>query len=152
MNTSLLVIIVGACVVVSFLLSGLEAGVQSLNRLRIRQLARKGNRSAIALHHYLETTEEFLWTIFVGNTMANFTAISLIAVSVYWNLNGLPWLGLVVFLVAVFLFYTICELLPKTLFRLFPNRLSLFFIRPFHLFRSVLRPVVALTLRIRLFS
>ena len=145
MSTLMLLIIVGGAVLVSFLLSGLEAGVQSLNRLRIRQLARKGNRSAIALHHYLETSEEFLWTIFVGNTMANFTAISLIAASIYWQLNDYPVLGLVVFLVAVFLFYTVCELLPKTLFRLYPNRLSLFFIRPFHLFRTVLRPVVSIT-------
>ncbi|MBC8002522.1 MAG: DUF21 domain-containing protein [Opitutaceae bacterium] len=141
----MIVIIVGVSIIVSFLLSGLEAGVQSLNRLRIRQLARKGNRSAVALHHYLDTSEEFLWTIFVGNTMANFTAISLIAVSIYRHLNSRPWFGLAAFLVAIFLFYTLCELLPKTLFRLFPNRLSLFFIRPFHLFRSVLRPVVSLT-------
>lgn len=145
MNTGMIFIVVGVSVLVSFLLSGLEAGVQSLNRLRIRQLARKGNRAAIALHHYLETSEEFLWTIFVGNTIANFTAISLIAVSIYRNLNDQPWLGLAVFLTAIFLFYTVCELLPKTLFRLFPNRLSLFFIRPFHLFRSGLRPVVSMT-------
>jgi CBS domain containing-hemolysin-like protein len=46
-----------------FLLSGMEAGVFALNRLRIRRLARAGNRRAELLHNLLEKPERFLWTI-----------------------------------------------------------------------------------------
>ena len=57
---------------VSFLLSGMEAGVFALSRPRIRQQMRAGKPSARVLHGFLENPENFLWTIFVGNTLANF--------------------------------------------------------------------------------
>src|SRR5436305_14840509 len=60
------------CLALSFVLSGMEAGVFALSRLRIRQQMRAGKRSAQVLHNYLEHPENFLWTILVGNTVANF--------------------------------------------------------------------------------
>ena len=42
------------CLVLSFLLSGMEAGVFALNRLRIRRLARSGNHAAELLHDLLQ--------------------------------------------------------------------------------------------------
>ena len=42
----------------------------------------------------------------------------------------------------VFLFYTFCDLLPKMLFRLFPNRLCMAVARPFRLLHLLLRPLV----------
>ncbi len=60
------------CLAASFLLSGMEAGVFALNRLRIRRLARAGKPSAQMLNRFLEQPEKFLWTILVGNTLANF--------------------------------------------------------------------------------
>src|SRR2546421_9373485 len=62
----------GVCLALSFVLSGMEAGVFALSRLRIRQQMRAGRRSAKVLHKYLEHPENFLWTILVGNTVANF--------------------------------------------------------------------------------
>jgi len=59
-----------ACLAVSFVLSGMEAGVFALSRLRIRQQMRAGKASAKVLHDYLENPENFLWTILVGNTVA----------------------------------------------------------------------------------
>src|SRR5712691_11630593 len=61
-----------ACLVLSFVLSGMEAGVFALSRLRIRRQMRAGIRSARVLHDFLENPENFLWTILVGNTVANF--------------------------------------------------------------------------------
>ena len=43
----LLLIILGICLAVSFLMSGMEAGVFALSRLRIRQQVRAGNHRAI---------------------------------------------------------------------------------------------------------
>jgi putative hemolysin len=60
------------CLLLSFLLSGMEAGVFALNRLRVRRLARAGKPSAKLLQRFLEKPEKFLWTILVGNTLANF--------------------------------------------------------------------------------
>src|ERR1051326_4812924 len=60
------------CLALSFLLSGMEAGVFALSRMRVAQQMRDGRRSAEVLHGYLENPENFLWTILVGNTVANF--------------------------------------------------------------------------------
>jgi CBS domain containing-hemolysin-like protein len=132
------------CMALSFLFSGIESGVFALNRLRIRKLMRAGNRQAQALHNYLENSEDFLWTIFVGNTIANFTIFTLIGLSLHHWLQNWPLLELLAFIAAIFLFFILCELLPKTLFRTFPNRLCLFLARPFGLIHTVLRPLVAL--------
>jgi putative hemolysin len=117
--------VLGMCLLLSFLLSGMEAGVFVLNRLRVRRLARAGNRSAKVLQGFLENPEKFLWTILVGNTLANFLILG-------WTLVKLhEWLpdqrNQVVggFAVAVFLFYTFFDLLPKMLFRAHPNSLCL---------------------------
>ena len=50
----------------------------------------------------------------------------------------------VVFSVAVFLFYAFFDLLPKMLFRMYPNRLCLLLARPFRFIHLALRPLVAL--------
>src|SRR5438094_3451926 len=65
-------LIFAACLVISFVLSGMEAGVFALSRLRVRQQMRAGRNSAKKLHGLLENPENFLWTILVGNTLANF--------------------------------------------------------------------------------
>jgi CBS domain containing-hemolysin-like protein len=128
---------------ISFLFSGMESGVFALNRLRIRQLKRAGDRRAMVLHGFLENSENFLWTIFVGNTVANFTILTLLAWSLHNWLGGLIVWELISFVAGVFLFFIFCELLPKTLFRLFPNRLCLWLAQPFRLIHIVLRPLVA---------
>ena len=136
--------ILGFCTTLSFLFSGMEAGVFALNRLRIRQEMRAGNPRAAVLHGYLEDSENFLWTIFVGNTVFNFTIITLAAWNIHQWLGDWPIWELLSFLATIFLFFIFCELLPKTVFRLFPNRLTLFLARPFRLIHVALRPLVAL--------
>lgn len=130
------------CLALSFLLSGMEAGVFALSRMRVRQQMRAGRRSAEVLHGFLEDPENFLWTILVGNTVANFIILGMILVLLVEALPGHQvWFG-IVFLVIVFLFYTLFDLLPKMLFRLYPNRLCLFWARPFRFIHVLLRPLV----------
>lgn len=132
----------------SFLLSGMEAGVFALSRLRIRQQMRAGKKSAAALNGYLENPENFLWTILIGNTVANFFILGWIVAVFYDAFRGhKPWFVLA-FLPAVFLFYTFFDLLPKMLFRTFPNRLCLAMARPFRAIYLLLRPPVWLVEKI----
>jgi CBS domain containing-hemolysin-like protein len=132
------------CLATSFLLSGMEAGVFALNRLRIRKLMRGGLSRARALHGYLERPEEFLWTILVGNTLANFTAACLLVVELHIRFQDRPLVFAVVFVLAVFLFFALCELLPKVLFRTYPNRLCLALAIPFRVVHVALSPIVEL--------
>lgn len=135
------------CLVLSFVLSGMEAGVFALSRLRIRQQMRAGRRSAQVLHEYLENPEDFLWTILVGNTVANFIILGWMTVKLEAWLRGNRVWFVVLFSVVVFLFVALFDLLPKMLFRLYPNRLCLSLARPFRAVHLVLRPLVALVER-----
>lgn len=131
------------CLVLSFVLSGMEAGVFALSRVRVRRLMRSGHASARVLHHFLENPENFLWTIVVGNTLVNFVVLGWFFSALYGQIplrSG--WFALWMVLVVV-VFYTFFDLLPKMLFRLYPNRLCLKLARPFRVLHIGLRPLVA---------
>src|SRR5207249_3952111 len=101
---ALLWLLFAVCLALSFLLSGMEAGVFALSRLRIRQHMRAGRRSAKVLHDYLENPENFLWTILVGNTVANFFILGWLILVVQQALRQHRFLFVLLFTVIVFLF------------------------------------------------
>src|ERR1039457_4423555 len=133
-------ILLALCLCASFLLSGMEAGVFALNRLRVRRLARAGKPSAKLLHGFLEKPENFLWTILVGNTLANFLILGWTLLRLHTALLGHNvWIA-----AAVFLFYALFDLLPKMFFRAHPNQLCLAAAPVFRLVHIVLSPLVAM--------
>jgi CBS domain containing-hemolysin-like protein len=143
-TTFLIVLVFVAIVAVSFLLSGMEAGVLALSRLRIRRQMRAGRASARVLHGFLENPENFLWTILVGNTIANFVILGLAFTWLHNLLGERPGWFIAALVALAFLFYTFCDLLPKLWFQLHPNRLCLLLARPFQLIHVGLRPLVAI--------
>jgi CBS domain containing-hemolysin-like protein len=138
----MMIAVLGACLALSFLLSGMEAGVFALSRLRIRQQMRAGRHSAALLHRYLENPENFLWTILVGNTVANFVILGMSFLMLFQLLQDHVVWFVVVYGAVVFLFYAFFDLLPKMLFRAYPNRLSLVMAGPFRFIHLILRPLV----------
>jgi putative hemolysin len=145
METSLFkLLILAACLALSFGLSGMEAGVFALSRVRIRQQMRAGKTSARVLHGFLENPEHFLWTILVGNTLANFAILGFLIAQFNQLLAGHRGWFMVALGAAVFLFYTLFDLLPKMLFRLHPNRFCLLAAQPFRLIHLALHPLVRL--------
>jgi len=139
-NWSVLVL----ALLLAFLLSGMEAGVFALNRLRVRRLARAGKPSAKLLNRFLENPEKFLWTILVGNTLANFLILGFTLAKIHEWFLGNRALIIALFAAAVFLFYTFFDLLPKMLFRAFPNQLCLSAANFFRLVNLALSPLVSM--------
>src|SRR5437899_2042479 len=144
LNHPLAWIFFGICLALSFLLSGMEAGVFALSRLRIRQQMRAGRRSAQVLHDFLEHPENFLWTILVGNTVANFFILGWLVILMLYDLRRRLLWFVIVFLPIVFLFYTLFDFFPNMLFRIVSTRLFVFLALPFRLIHLALRPLVAL--------
>jgi putative hemolysin len=141
-------LLIGMCLVVSFFLSGMEAGMLASSRLRIRQLMRAGNHRAEVLLRFLDEPEDFLWTILIGNTLANFIAVGLVVVLLdRWLGEHVALLGMA-FLAVIFLFYVFVDLLPKMLFRQLPNRLCVALIPPFRFIHVLLSPLVSIAKRI----
>ncbi len=135
---------VALCLLFSFLLSGMEAGVFALNRLRVRRLARLGNAQAQILHVFLEQPEKFLWTILVGNTLVNFLILGWVLAKLHEWFAGHTVLIVALFTVIVFVFYSFSDLLPKMLFRAYPNRLCLASANAVRIMHLALAPVVFL--------
>ncbi len=127
----------------SFLFSGIEAGVFSLNRLRVRQQMREGQKNAKILFNYYREPEKFYWTILLGNTFFNTIFITVLVILTN-DLTSITLLYVSLFLSVVYVFYIFCDLLPKTLFRKFPNRLCLFFVKPFRIFQIIFSPIIIL--------
>jgi len=141
-------LVIATCLALSFMLSGMEAGVFALSRLRVRQQVRAGRPSASLLHGFLENPENFLWTILVGNTLVNFVILGWVVATLHERFAARRLWFVVVFGVIVFLFYALFDLLPKMFFRSYPNRLCLMSARPFRLMHFALRPLVALVERV----
>lgn len=134
-----------AALAVAFLLSGMEAGVLALSRFRIRRMARAGDRRAARLQDYLEHPESFLWTILVGNTLATLTTVAAVTLHLADWFESRP-LVLMALIIGLLLFlHVFADLLPKLLFRRFPNRLCLIGVAPFRVLRAALDPLVSLT-------
>jgi putative hemolysin len=137
-------VVIGACLTLSFLLSGMEAGVLALSRVRVRHRARRGERAATLLQRHLDNPESFLWTILVGNTVVNFVAVTMLVTALHaWLAADRLWFTLGLVALALLL-YTFLELLPKMLFRAYPNRLTLWAAMPFRFVHLAFAPLVAL--------
>ncbi|MEY4386994.1 MAG: hypothetical protein RLY20_2277 [Verrucomicrobiota bacterium] len=137
-------LLVAAGAALSFVFSGMETGLFALSRLRIRQQMRAGRTSAKWLQHWLENPENFLWTILVGNTVVNFFVLGTVFARLHAQIGHRHLLFGATFIGIVFLFYVLCDLLPKMLFQQFPNRLCLVVARPFRYLHMGLKPLVGL--------
>lgn len=109
-----------ACLAVSFLYSGLEAGLVSVSRVRLRSRAEQGDRGAIRLQRLLLHPERLLATVLLVTNFADIAALVIVTEAFVrrWGPPGYLWAGaalLPVYLVGV-------QLLPKSLFRRFPYR------------------------------
>lgn len=141
---TLLLIVLPVCLATSFLCAGMEAGIFALGRWRIAQQMRAGQKRAARLYAYLQNTENFLWTILVASVTAVFFSMWIVAVALNHALADHPVLWWLAFLASAFVFYAVCDLLPKNLFRKFPNRLCLIASTPFRFLHAGFAPVVAL--------
>ena len=132
-------VLLRACPVISFFRHGIGNAFQ--NR-RLRRRARQGDKSAASLMGYLDETESFLWTVLVGNTLANL----MIVAPLLWALRALmpsyPWGSAILLVALLLILYAFCDLLPKLLYRHFPDQLTVASVRPYQLFHGLLSPLV----------
>jgi CBS domain containing-hemolysin-like protein len=103
-----------------------------------------GNAQARILHGFLEKPEKFLWTILVGNTLVNFLILGWVIAKLHEWFAGRTTVIVALFTVIVFVFYSFSDLLPKMLFRAYPNRLCLASANAVRLVHLALAPVVFL--------
>src|SRR5687768_14981211 len=69
--------VVLVCLLISFLFSGIEAGVLSVNRVRLRHKVKLKDPAALVLNRLLARPERVLVTVLVVTNLMNITAIVL---------------------------------------------------------------------------
>ena len=66
-----------ACLGVSFIFSGVEAGILSINRVRLRHRAKLGEEAALVLSRLLEAPERMLITVLVVTNLMQILALGI---------------------------------------------------------------------------
>ena len=130
---TLLLIIMAIATAFLFLFAGIESGLFSLSRLRVRQQTRAGNRRAATLNGYLADSEGFLRTLATGVSLFHVLAAGCAVLLFYKFSRNAPGLFPVALIGAGLMFYVFGHVLPRVLFQIYPNRLCMF-LSPFFWF------------------
>ena len=132
---------IGVCMALSFVFAGLESGLLSINRLRLRHRSKVKDPAALGLARLVVDPGRLLVTTLVLTNLCNITALSLaVGESVAWFGDaGYVW----VLLLAVPVWAVGLEIVPKSLFRRLPLRLLAVLSAPLVAANFLLRPVEA---------
>jgi Mg2+/Co2+ transporter CorB len=128
-------------IILSAFFSGSETGMMSLNRYRLRHLARsKKQKAARRVKKLLERPDRILGVILIGNTFTNILAsavATVVAVHFFGNLGVIIATIMLTLLILIF-----AEVTPKTLAALYPERFAFIVSLPLVCLLILLYPIV----------
>lgn len=122
---SITLIIIIACIVMSAYFSATETAFSSLNRIRIKNMAEKGNKKAALVMKLSDNYDSLLSTILIGNNIVNILSASLATV-LFVKLLGDeagPSVSTAVTTVVVLVFG---EVTPKSIAKEMPEKFAMF--------------------------
>jgi len=127
------------CLFGSWFFSGIETGMVSVNRLRLRHLVRRKVAGADILNKYRRQPDLLFGVTLVGNNIVN-TVIPVLTASLAIGLAGekVVWLSGIVTTIVVLIF---CEYFPKAWFQSSPANRCLPFARLLDVIGWCLRPI-----------
>ncbi|SFQ06749.1 HlyC/CorC family transporter [Pseudomonas borbori] len=122
--------------------SSSETGILSLNRYRLRHLAKEGHRGAKRVSDLLSRPDRLLGTILIGNNFVNIlaSAIATVLAIQLWGEAGIA-IATIGLTLALLIFG---EITPKTLAALHPERVAYPFSLPLLLLLKLFYPLVIL--------
>lgn len=124
-SDSISLIIIVICVIMSAYFSATETAFSSLNRIRIKNMAEKGNKKAALVMRLSENYDSLLSTILIGNNIVNIASASLatvLFVKLLGNEAG-PSVSTAVTTVVVLIFG---EVSPKSIAKESPEAFAMF--------------------------
>jgi putative hemolysin len=108
------------CWVVSFVFAGIEAGLLSLDQIRLRHQVKLRNRAAIKLDRLLKKPQRLLATVLLVTNFADIAGLLLLTRRLVTSLGNSGYV--VALLVAAPIYLFLLGVVPKSLFRRFPYR------------------------------
>jgi CBS domain containing-hemolysin-like protein len=119
--------------------SGAETGMMSVSRARLARRAREGDRRVVRLERLRERLDDAILTCLVGTNLSNVLA-SAVTAALLTALLGPSGEGLAV-LAASLVLVVLGEILPKILYREYPEQLSLVSLPLLEGFRWLISPL-----------
>jgi CBS domain containing-hemolysin-like protein len=108
------------CWMISFLFSGIEAGLLSIDPVRLRSHVKQKVRSAVRLNRLLKSPERLLVTVLLVTNMADILGLLLLTRRLVRSFGYYGFLLALIVALPVYVF--VLAVLPKLLFRRFPFR------------------------------
>src|ERR1700731_1471557 len=105
---------------ISFLFSGIEAGLLSADPVRLRNQVKQRQRAALRLDRLLKSPERLLVTVLLVTNMADILGLLLLTRRLVWSFGNKGFLLALIISLPIYLF--VLAVLPKSLFRRFPLR------------------------------
>ncbi|HZJ15492.1 MAG TPA: CNNM domain-containing protein [Chthoniobacteraceae bacterium] len=130
---------VGGCLLVSFVFSGIEAGILSVNRVRLKHRLKMGDSAARTLDRLLARRGRILVTVLLVTNLMNIFAITLATGGLTQHVGPRGYIITGLIALPIYLFGV--ELLPKALFRRFPYRALAALAGPLRLADLILTPL-----------
>lgn len=127
-------------IILSAFFSSSEIGLMSVNRYRLRHLAKKKNKAAIRVNALLSRPDRLLSVVLIGNTLANIIASSL-ATLVGQQLYGDKGVAIAT-LVLSLVILVFSEMAPKTIAAIYPERVAFACSLPLVWLQTILAPLV----------
>lgn len=138
------IILLSGCLIILIILGSFfscaETGLMTVNRYRLRHLARMKKRYAMHILQLLKRPDRLLGAILIGNTFANMLASSLATLIAFhfWGDKGalLSAIGL------TFIVLIIGEIAPKTVAAIYPEKIARLVVYPINFILRLLYPIV----------
>ena len=111
----------GICLLISFLFAGVEAGLLSINPVRLSHNVRKKAPGAVRLQALMRHPQRLLITVLLVTNLLKICTLLLITELLRDSIGD--WSYVAAFFIAIPVFVVLIEMLPKSLFRRFPYRL-----------------------------
>ena len=139
----ILIILVGMVGAAFF--SGIETGVISIHRMRLRHFVRLGSRRARLLQEYLNSPDRLFGATLVGTNICVVT-LSVVSAGLAVHWIGPAWGEVVSTIVMTVLVLLFCEYLPKAWFHARPLERTQRFAGTLRMGELILRPISAMVI------
>lgn len=133
--------IILGCWVISFLFNGIEAGLMSIDPVRLRHNVKLNLPAAVRLDRLLKSPERPLVTVLLITNFVEIVALILLARQFVSRFGPAGFVITVIVAIPIYLF--VLGVLPKSLFRRFPFRALAALSRPLDASVKILWPVLA---------
>jgi len=105
---------------ISFFFAGIEAGLLSVDPVRLRSQVKQGSRAAMRLDRLTKNPERLLVTVLLVTNFANILGLLLMTELLVSQFGTIGFVWAIVIALPIYLF--VLSVLPKSLFRRFPFR------------------------------